>query len=121
MPRRRNCRRVEGTPSVSYFKPRGVPLRDLTETCLPVEGFEAIRLADLEGLTMAEAAARMQVSRHTFGRILAQARRAVAEALVRGQALRIEGGHYRVGQADQAQPGPGCCAPGTSGPRPSRP
>jgi predicted DNA-binding protein (UPF0251 family)/predicted Fe-Mo cluster-binding NifX family protein len=90
---------------VTYFKPRGVPLRDLAETYLTVDGFEAIRLADLAGLTMEEAAARMGVSRHTFGRILAEAHRAVAEALVKGQALRIEGGHYQVdGRAEPREP-----------------
>ncbi len=96
MPRPPRCRLVEDTPSVTYFKPQGIPLRDLAEVCLGVDGFEAIRLADLEGLGMEEAAARMAVSRHTFGRILAEARRAVAEALVRGRALRIAGGNYAV-------------------------
>ncbi len=92
---------------MTYFKPRGVPLRDLAETYLTVDGFEAIRLADLAGLTMEEAAARMGVSRHTFGRILAEGRRAVAEALVKGQALRIEGGHYQVdGRAEPGAPPP---------------
>ena len=83
-------------PKATYFKPRAVPLRDLSEACLSVEGFEAIRLADLEELTMENAASRMGVSRHTFGRILAQGRRAVADALVHGRALRIEGGDYEV-------------------------
>ena len=96
MPRPPRCRLVQDTPSVTYFKPQGIPLRDLAEVYLGVDGFEAIRLADLEGLTMEEAAGRMGVSRHTFGRILADARRSVAEALVRGRALRIAGGHYAV-------------------------
>ena len=51
-----------------------------------------LMLADLESLTTTEAAARMEVSRHTFGRILADARHAVADALVNALALRIEGG-----------------------------
>ena len=38
----------------------------------------------------------MRVSRHTFGRTLAEARRAVADALVNGRALCIEGGTYAV-------------------------
>jgi predicted DNA-binding protein (UPF0251 family)/predicted Fe-Mo cluster-binding NifX family protein len=71
-------------------------MRDLAEVSLAVEGLEAIRLADLEGLNMETAAVGMGVSRHTFGRILAEGRRAVAEALVNGSALRIEGGHYEV-------------------------
>jgi predicted DNA-binding protein (UPF0251 family)/predicted Fe-Mo cluster-binding NifX family protein len=81
---------------VDFFKPRGIPMRELEEACLSVEGLEALRLADVEGLTMQEAAAVMEVSRHTFGRVLAQARTAVARALTEGRALRIEGGHWAV-------------------------
>ena len=96
MPRPRHCRYVSAAPSVTYFKPRGIPLTELEEACLSVEGLEALRLADMEGLTAIEAARRMRVSRHSFGRTLATARRTVATALCRGQALRIEGGTYAV-------------------------
>ena len=96
MARPRNCRYVERKPHVTYFKPRGIPMTELTETLLTVEGLEALRLADLEGLTTGEGAERMRVSRHTFGRTLAEARRAVADALVNGRALCIEGGTYAV-------------------------
>ncbi len=71
MARPRNCRYVERKPHVTYFKPRGIPMTELTETLLTVEGLEALRLADLEGLTTGEGAERMRVSRHTFGRTLA--------------------------------------------------
>lgn len=96
MPRPRHCRYVERTPFVTYFKPRGIPLAELDEVSLPVEGLEALRLADLEGLTAEAAAQRIRVSRHTFGRILNSARRSVADALVHGRALHIEGGTYAV-------------------------
>jgi len=96
MPRPRKCRRIERSPKVDYFKPRGVPMTDLTEVYLTLEGLEALRLSDLLGLAAGEAAERMGVSRHTFGRMLAEARRAVAGALVEGQALRIEGGQYDI-------------------------
>ncbi|WP_297228191.1 DUF134 domain-containing protein [uncultured Desulfovibrio sp.] len=96
MPRPRHCRYVSARPSVTYFKPRGIPLTALEEACLSVEGLEALRLADMEGLTAIEAARHMRVSRHSFGRTLAAARRTVATALCRGQALRIEGGTYAV-------------------------
>ena len=102
MPRPPICRRVAISPRATYFKPRGVPLRELSESYLPVEGLEALRLADLESLTMEQAAARMNVSRHTFGRILAKARRAVADALVNARALCIEGGEYAVSPGDRA-------------------
>lgn len=96
MPRPRQCRYVSASPSVTYFKPRGIPLTALEEACLSVEGLEALRLADMEGLTAIEAARHMRISRHSFGRTLAAARRTVATALCRGQALRIEGGTYAV-------------------------
>lgn len=81
---------------MDYYKPRAVPLRELEEVCLSVEGLEALRLADLEGHSAAEAAEKMRISRFTFGRVLAQARKNVAEALTTGKALRIEGGHYEI-------------------------
>lgn len=62
------------------------------EVILTLDEFEALRLADLEGLYQEEAAQRMGVSRPTFGRILGVAHRKVAEALILGKALRIEGG-----------------------------
>lgn len=96
MPRPRKCRKVNTTPEVTYFKPRGVPLRELAEVYLPLDGFEAIRLADHQGLNHEAAAQKMHVSRQTFGRILATARQTVAKALVQGLALRIHGGEYQL-------------------------
>lgn len=106
MPRPRKCRRVSQPPQVSYFKPRGIPMRELTEVYLPVEGYEALRLADLEGLGHEEAAQRMGVSRHTFGRVLTEARRAVAEALVNGHALHINGGDYVMARSRRPEASP---------------
>jgi predicted DNA-binding protein (UPF0251 family)/predicted Fe-Mo cluster-binding NifX family protein len=87
---------IGAQPGVWLFKPQGIPARELAEVYLCLEGFEAIRLTDMEGLNQDEAAARMAVSRQTFGRVLASARRAVAEAIVNGLALRIDGGNYRL-------------------------
>jgi predicted DNA-binding protein (UPF0251 family) len=64
----------------------------LDEIELSIDEFEALRLADLEGLYQEEAAARMEVSRATFARIVAASRKKVATALVQGNALRIGGG-----------------------------
>jgi len=76
----------------SIFRPAGIPARFLDQVVLTLDEFEALRLADLEGLYQEQAALRMEVSRPTFGRILEVAHRKVAEALVGGKALRIEGG-----------------------------
>ena len=92
MPRPPCPRRVAAPPRCSYFKPAGVPMTRLEEVALSVDELEALRLADLEGLYQDDAAARMGVSRPTFARVVEAARRKVAEALVRGRALRIGGG-----------------------------
>ena len=96
MPRPKKKRNIVCDPDVSYFKPRGVPMRVLKEVELTVDEYEAIRLADLLGLSHEEAGGRMGVSRATFGRIIQHARRTVAKALVNGMAIRIEGGDYRA-------------------------
>ncbi len=96
MPRPKKCRMVDAVPGVRLFKPQGIPARQLAEIYLPFEGYEALRLADLEGLRQDDAAERMNVSRQTFGRILADARKSVTEAVVKGLVLRIEGGEYRT-------------------------
>ena len=89
--------RVVGVPSgLSYFKPGGIPLRQLEEILLSVDELEALRLCDLEQLSHEEAGRRMNVSRATLGRIVREARRKVADALVHAKALRVEGGHYRI-------------------------
>jgi len=92
VPRPKKPRRVAASPTVRYFKPQGVPLRELTEVYLSMEGLEAVRLVDLEGATASEAATSMGVSRHTLGRILAEARQTLARAVVNGQALRVQEG-----------------------------
>lgn len=85
-------RKVGGRLSVRHFKPQGIPLSELEEVILAEDEFEAIRLADVEGMYHDAAAEQMKVSRPTFGRILAQGRRAVATAITQGKAIRIEGG-----------------------------
>ncbi len=96
MARPTKCRHVEALPGVTFFKPRGVPLTDLNEVQLTLEGYDALRLVDIEGLNQSDSATRMGVSRQTFGRILSSARQTVARAVVQGMALRIDGGNYVV-------------------------
>jgi uncharacterized protein len=82
-------RHIAHRPPADYFKPAGIPLRDLQEIELGADELEAVRLADDEDLYHTEAAQRMKVSRQTFDRILRRAHRKIAAALVQGQALRI--------------------------------
>ncbi len=96
MPRPSKTRKVAFIPNITYFKPAGVPLRQLEEVVLTMEELEAVRLKDLEGLEQEAAAEQMQVSRPTFRRILVGARSKIAEALTGGKAIRIEGGVYQL-------------------------
>jgi predicted DNA-binding protein (UPF0251 family)/DNA-directed RNA polymerase subunit RPC12/RpoP len=94
MPRPKICRRVHCEPRVQYFKPRGVPLAFLQNVSLMVDEFEAIRLKDLEGLEQKAAAESMHISQPTFHRVIGSARKKMADALINGKAIRIEGGDY---------------------------
>ena len=91
MPRPRKRRMVALPPRAMIYKPAGVPLEGLRRVSLLPEELEALRLIDLEDLTQEDAAERMGVSRSTFQRIVTQARRQVALALVEGAALVVEG------------------------------
>ncbi len=103
MPRPRRLRRVLFEPSINYFKPAGVSLSMLSEMVLTVDEFEAMRLKDYEGLDQEKAAAKMKISQPTFHRLILSARKKVADALVNGKAIKIEGGYYKMA----ARPGLG--------------
>jgi predicted DNA-binding protein (UPF0251 family) len=89
-------RRVAFIPRVDYFKPAGIPLNELEDIPLAVEEAEALRLKDLEGLEQEDCAKEMNVSRPTYQRLLNSARRKVADALLNGKAIRIEGGNFEM-------------------------
>ncbi len=91
-------RRVFSEPSVNFFKPAGTPLRGLTEIILTVDELETIRLKDYEGLDQTKSAGSMKISQPTFQRIYNSARKKIADAIVNGKAIRIEGGCYRIGR-----------------------
>jgi len=89
-------RRVCFIPKVTYFKPVGVRSAQSEEICLAIEELEAIRLKDFEGLEQGECAQRMNISRTTFARVLNLARQKVADALLNGKAIKIEGGSFEM-------------------------
>ena len=96
MPRPRRCRRVSFRPDITYFKPAGVRLSGLNECILTIDELEAIRLKDLLGIDQTEAAKQMNISQPTFHRLLLEARKKIADAVVNGKAIRIEGGYFRM-------------------------
>jgi predicted DNA-binding protein (UPF0251 family) len=87
-------RKVSFIPGVRSFLPTGIPKCEIEENVLKVEELEAIRLKDLEGMEQEDCAVKMEVSRQTFQRILNTAREKVADALINGKAIRIEGGNF---------------------------
>ena len=106
MPRPRNFRRIGCMPQVNFYKPQGVPLSILQQIDLTVDEFEAIRLADLEGMYQEKAAEKMNISRQTFGRIIESAHKKIADALVNGKALLIEGGPIEIVSPEDTSIGP---------------
>ncbi|MFH1364413.1 MAG: DUF134 domain-containing protein [Candidatus Aenigmatarchaeota archaeon] len=96
MPRPRLNRRVVCEPDTTYFKPAGIKMRELEESILSVDEFEAVRLKDLEGMDQEEAARKMNISQPTFHRLILSARKKLADAIVNGKAIKIEGGNFRL-------------------------
>ncbi len=85
---------VKDKPRVDYFKPRGVPLKNLDSITLGLEEIEAMRLVDLVGLEQKKAAKEMKISRRTLARDLKRGRKGVVEALIEGKAIEIGGGFF---------------------------
>ena len=90
MPRPKIHRCLRFRPTVYYFKPRGIPLRMLEEVVLLPDELEALKLHDIDGLEQAEGAKKMKISQPTFARILDSAYKKIAQAIIKGKAIRIE-------------------------------
>lgn len=95
MPRPQRCRRVCSLPAQESFAPDGES-QDLSTVVMTIDEYEVIRLMDLVGLTQEQAAAQMQVGRTTVTGIYESARHKVAEALVNGKRLLIQGGKIQL-------------------------
>ncbi|MCD6500950.1 DUF134 domain-containing protein [bacterium] len=89
MTRPQKPRKISFDPDVTYFKPRAVPLSMLEEVDLATDELEALRLCDLKSLNQKTAAKKMGISQSTLQRILSQARKKLAEALIEGKAIKI--------------------------------
>jgi len=79
-------------PNVYYFKPRGIPLNELEEVVLLPDELEALKLYEVDGLDQTKAAEKMKISQPTCARLLGSAHKKIAEGIVKGKAIRIEGG-----------------------------
>ena len=110
MPRPKCPRNICGRPDKNYFKPRGIPAVDLEEVVLTLDEFEAIRLADYEQLYQEDSAIKMNISRQTFGRIIEAAHKKIADVLLNGKALKIEGGEVTLDEKKPCGQGKRCRA-----------
>lgn len=90
MPRPRLCRRIRFRPNITYFKPRGVPMRHLEIVELTTEEVEALRLKNIKDLDQVDCAKQMKTSQSTFQRILSSAYKKITEALIKGKAIKIK-------------------------------
>lgn len=116
MPRPVKPRWIGFHPPSVCFVPQPMPEAPPGVVMLTIDELECLRLADLEGLDQAEAAQRMNVSRATFGRVVALARRKVADALVSARAIQVGGGIVRFHAPYGPPRGRGGRGPGPHGP-----
>ena len=98
--RPKKYRIVRRDPRISQFSPRGRPGRP-DQVDLSMDEFEAIRLADYMGFSQKEAAKSMRISQQTFSRVLKRARKSLANGLVSGATIKIQGGHYVISSREQ--------------------
>ena len=98
MPRPPKEKRIGCHPGRRVFRHAGIPMRKSDVVLMSLDEFEAIRLADVEGLRHEEAAERMGTSRPTLTRILNSARRKAGTALTESRPLVIEGGNVKVAE-----------------------
>jgi len=109
MPRPTKRRKVCGLPESDRFGPLNGRAFDDSIVTMTVDEYETIRLIDLEGLFQEECAGQMNVARTTVQRIYNDARRKLAESLVHGKMLKIEGGDYRLCEEWKRPHGCGRC------------
>ncbi|KPK96897.1 MAG: hypothetical protein AMJ95_11800 [Omnitrophica WOR_2 bacterium SM23_72] len=93
--RPKKYRIIHQDPKISQFSPRGRPGRP-DEVNLSMDEFEAIRLADYIGFNQQEAAKSMRISQQTFSRILRKAHKLLANGLISGATIKIQGGSYVI-------------------------
>jgi predicted DNA-binding protein (UPF0251 family) len=86
-------RRIHQPPNFKNFKPSGIPRNILKTLYLTIDEYEAVRLADYEGMEHLEASEKMNISRPTFTRLIEKARHKIARTIIDGMELVVEGGN----------------------------
>ncbi len=106
MPRPQKRRRICALPRCTSFSPEGG--KQCASVNMTLDEYETIRLIDLECLTQEQCASQMGVARTTVQAIYASARKKLADCIVNGLQLIIEGGEYRLAEHPQGYCGRGC-------------
>jgi len=101
-PKRKRC--INFVPEITYFKPAGIPLRELQEEIITLDEVEALRLTDLEGLDQENAAKKMKVARITYLNIIHSAHKKIARALIYGKSIQLKGGDIIMPNLDGTGP-----------------
>ncbi|MDP4127684.1 MAG: DUF134 domain-containing protein [Bacillota bacterium] len=109
MPRPRKWRKVCCLPESNRFGPLNSLINQERFVTMTVDEYETIRLIDLQGFTQEECADQMKIARTTVQRIYNDARKKLAESLVNGIVLRIEGGDYKLCDGHEKSCGCGGC------------
>ena len=104
MVRPRRARRIRFMPDVTYFKPQGIRIRNLEIIELTFDEIECVRLSEIKELSQVDAAKKMKIHQSTFQRSLARARKKIADALINGKAIKIQGGIYKMPKGDKTGP-----------------
>jgi len=91
-------------PDVTYFKPQGIRIRNLEIIELTFDEIECVRLSEIKELSQVDAAKKMKIHQSTFQRSLAKARKKIADALINGKAIKIQGGIYKMPKGDKTGP-----------------
>ncbi len=107
MSRPTKCRLICRFPQTVEFVPVAGGEKE-EPVILTVDEYEAIRLIDREGLSQEQCSQRMQVARTTAQKIYDSARKKLADVLVDGRPLKIEGGEYRLCNGGNQFCGMGC-------------
>lgn len=108
MARPRKWRKVCCLPNSNRFGPLNSHVNDENFVTMTIDEYETIRLIDLEGFTQEECSNQMNIARTTVQGIYNDARKKLAESLVNGKVLRIEGGDYKLCEDNELSCGNGC-------------
>lgn len=109
MPRPRKWKKVCSLPEINLYGPLNGLNEEREIILMTVEEYETIRLIDQESLTQEESAEKMNVARGTVQKLYNDARAKLAESLINGNILKIEGGDYKLYDENDRMHGCGRC------------